>query len=171
MAARLTRFRGFYGANPLHLLTLVAAFALAAHAALNAITDGSWRVVLAWFLGAVVGHDLVLFPLYAVADRSLGAALRAVRPRAATTELLVSPVNYLRVPALGCGLLFLMFFPGIIQQGRLSYLAATGLTQQPYLGRWLLLTAALFTASALAYAIRLAVATGRNRPTTTVPEP
>jgi len=80
-------------------------------------------------------------------------------------------VNYLRVPALGCALLFLMFSPGIIQQGRLSYLAATGLTQQPYLGRWLLLTAALFTASALAYAIRLAVATGRNRPTTTVPEP
>ncbi len=28
MAARLTRFRGFYGAKPLHLLTLVAAFAL-----------------------------------------------------------------------------------------------------------------------------------------------
>ena len=45
-----------------------------------------------------------------------------------------------------------------IQQGKFTYLAATGQTQQPFLGRWLLLVAALWGLSALAYAARLALA-------------
>jgi hypothetical protein len=65
----------------------------------------------------------------------------------------VSPRNYLRVPVLASGLLLLLFFPGIIRQGSASYLRATGLTQQPFLGRWLLLTAVFFGASAVAYAV------------------
>lgn len=44
-----------------------------------------------------------------------------------------------------------MFLPGIIEQGASTYLAATGQTQQPFLGRWLLLTAAMFGASAIVY--------------------
>jgi hypothetical protein len=66
----------------------------------------------------------------------------------------VSPVNYFRVPILGSGLLFLLFFPGIIRQGRGTYRAATGLTQQPFFERWLLITAALFGISAIVYSIR-----------------
>ena len=49
-----------------------------------------------------------------------------------------------------------MFLPGIIEQGGPTYAAATGQTQDPFLGRWLLLTAALFAASAVAYVMRLA---------------
>jgi hypothetical protein len=64
-------------------------------------------------------------------------------------------VNYIRTPALGSGLLLLLFFPGMIQQGAPTYLAATGQTQQPFLDRWLLLTAVMFGVSALAYAVRL----------------
>ncbi len=156
MPALLGRVRAFYGTNPLHLLTLLAAFALAAYAALRLVSDPTWPVILTWFVGAIIAHDLVLFPLYALADRSLGAALRAVRPRGAGSSARVSPLNYVRVPTLGAGLLLLMFFPGIIQQGAASHLAATGLTQEPFLGRWLLLTGAMFAASALAYAVRLA---------------
>jgi len=156
MASLLQRVRGFYGTNPLHLLTLVAAFALAAYAALRTAADPSWPVMLLWFIGAVIGHDLVLFPLYALADRSLGAAVRAVRPAHRARRATHSPLNYLRLPTLASGLLLLMFFPGIIQQGRASYVAATGLTQEPYLGRWLLLTGVLFAVSAIAYAVRLA---------------
>jgi hypothetical protein len=48
-----------------------------------------------------------------------------------------------------------MFFPGIIEQGKGAYLRATGLTQAPFLDRWLLITAVLFGSSALAYGIRL----------------
>jgi hypothetical protein len=68
----------------------------------------------------------------------------------------VRALNHLRIPALASGLLLLLFFPGIIQQGHDTYLAATGQDQQPYLGRWLLLTAAFFTISALLYTGRLA---------------
>jgi len=70
----------------------------------------------------------------------------------------VSVVNYLRVPVLASGLLFLVFFPGIITQGASTYLAATGQTQAPILGRWLLFTAIAFALSALAYTTHLGLA-------------
>jgi len=154
--AALTRVRTFYGANPLHLLALLGCFALAGYAALRTLSEPTWPVILLWFLGAVIGHDLVLFPLYTLADRSLTAGLRAVAPSRAPGPSRVAAVNYLRVPLLGTGLLFLLFFPGIIGQGSQTYLDATGLTQEPYLGRWLLITAAMFLISAVVYAARVA---------------
>ncbi len=51
-----------------------------------------------------------------------------------------------------------MFLPGIIEQGAPTYAAATGQTQEPFLGRWLLLTAAMFAVSAAAYGVRVALA-------------
>ena len=77
----------------------------------------------------------------------------------------MSPLNYLRVPTLATGLSLLLFFPGIIRQGEFTYSAATGQNQQPFFGRWLLLVAALYGLSALAYAARLAVAGRRRKPT------
>ncbi|MGH3764475.1 MAG: hypothetical protein ACRDS0_03960 [Pseudonocardiaceae bacterium] len=154
----LERIRAFYGAHPLHLLALLGCFALAGYAALQTSADPSWPTIGLWFLGAVVAHDLVLLPLYALADRSLSAGLRSLRPGSNRTPPRVAAVNYLRVPILGAGLLFLLFFPGIIRQGHQTYLEATGLTQQPYLSRWLLLTAAMFAVSAIIYAGRLAYA-------------
>ena len=62
--------------------------------------------------------------------------------------------NYLRMPTLAAALLLLIFLPGIIEQGAPTYRAATGLTQTPYLSRWLLLTAAFYLVSAICYAIR-----------------
>ena len=164
MDAILDRVRRFYGAHPLHLLALLGCFALAGYAALHTATDRAWPWILAWFLGAVVGHDLVLFPLYALADRSLTSLLHAVRPpRRPAIRPLVPAVNYVRTPALGAGLTFLLFLPGIIRQGARTYHSATGLTQHPFLGRWLLLCAAMFGASAVVYAIRLGRAGARIR--------
>ena len=57
---------------------------------------------------------------------------------------------------MGAALTLLVFLPGIIQQGAPAYAAATGQTQEPFLGRWLLLTAAMFAVSAVVYVIRLA---------------
>jgi hypothetical protein len=68
------------------------------------------------------------------------------------------------------GLLLLMFFPGIIRQGSGSYLRATGLTQQPYLGRWLLLTGAFFAVSAVSYAAAT-VRVRHRRATAVTPSP
>lgn len=99
--------------------------------------------MLLWFAGCVIAHDLLLYPLYALADRGFAR---------------LSAVNYLRIPLLGAGLTFLLFFPGIVRDGAAAYEAATGLTQQPFLGRWLLLVAAMFAVSALTYATRSALA-------------
>lgn len=143
----MQRWKDFYGANPLHLLGLLAVFALAGYAALRASESSQWPRMLLWFAGAVIAHDLVLFPLYALADRGLTTLLRR--------RLDVPLVNHMRVPLLGAGLTFLLFFPGIIEQGAGAYRAATGLTQEPFLGRWLLLVAAMFATSAIVYAVRL----------------
>jgi hypothetical protein len=68
----------------------------------------------------------------------------------------VPVLNYIRVPALGAVLTLLVFLPGIIKQGAPTFRAATGLTQDVFLGRWLLLTATMFAISAVIFAIRLA---------------
>jgi hypothetical protein len=160
----LTRFREVYGSHPLHLLSLIAGFALFGYVVttIKPVTlwnpNTWWQSIAVWFAVAIIAHDLVLFPLYSLADRILLSA-SSIRRRAAP----VSVVNYLRVPALGSGLTLLVFLPGIIQQGAGTYAAATGQTQEPFLGRWLLLTAVMFAISATVYAVRVAL-TPRVKP-------
>ena len=167
------RARKAYGAHPLHLLTLVASFALVGYAisllGVHSLWNDRvwWQSMIVWFVGAIVLHDLVLFPFYAATDRSLGAGWRAVSGRAPEVATAVSPRNYLRIPAMASGLLFLMFFPGIIQQGSVTYRNATGLTQEPYLARWLALTGAFFAISAIAYGVRTWGARRPRGPATT----
>jgi hypothetical protein len=148
-----------YGASPLHLLALLASFAVAGYAVAHLVHESTFVRILVWFLAAVIGHDLILFPLYALADRSLRGALRALWPRGGAAAR-VSPLNHFRVPAMGAGLLLLVFLPGIIRQGGPTYHAATGQTQQPFLSRWLLLSGAMFALSAIVYAVRLRRSTG-----------
>jgi hypothetical protein len=138
------------------MLVLLACFALAGYAGLLAAADSQWPRMLVWFAAAVIAHDLVLFPLYALADRFAIRLSQQIPQETAKTP--PSPLNYLRVPVLGTGLLFLLFFPGIIRQGQEAYFNATGQTQQPFLGRWLLLTATMFAISAIIYTIRLGYA-------------
>lgn len=158
MRKLMTKASDFYGAHPLHLLAVLGSFALAGYAVSHLLDDPLLALMLAWFVGAVLAHDLVLFPLYALADLSLAGVLRTFR-----REPLVPPVNYVRVPVLGSLLTFLLFFPGIIRQGEFTYAAATGLTQAPYLRRWLLLVAAMFLISAVLYVIRFARASAPGR--------
>ena len=161
MRSALTRFRAVYGSHPLHLLTLIAGFALFGYvlATIKPATlwnpNTWWQSIIVWFAAAIIAHDLVLFPVYSFVDRILLAGSRIRPPRSETS---VPVLNYVRVPALGAGLTLLMFLPGIIEQGAPTYAAATGQTQEPFLGRWLLLTAALFATSAGLYAIRLVLA-------------
>ncbi|GAA1332989.1 hypothetical protein HF577_06910 [Pseudonocardia xinjiangensis] len=141
-----------YGARPAHLALLLVSFAVAAYAASFLLGDPALLTVLVWFVGAAVVHDLVLFPLYAAADGFLTATVaRLPRPR-------VPVINHIRIPALGAGLTLLMFLPGIIRQGGVTHMAATGLDQQPYLGRWLWLVVVLFAVSAVVYGVRLLLA-------------
>jgi hypothetical protein len=139
------RFRAWYGAPVRHLLVLLACFALTGWVALRLVGEPSAVRMLVWFVGAVVAHDLVLFPIYASVDRALRGATRGA-PAA---------LNHIRAPALASGLLFLVFLPGILRQGRPTYMAATGQDQQPYLRRWLAISLALFVISGLWYMARV----------------
>ena len=147
-----------YGAHPLHLLAVLGCFALTGYVAVHVVNAPLLPRMVIWFVAAVVAHDLILFPLYALADRSLHGLLKLVPSMPHKGVPMVPPLNYVRIPALGAGLTFILFLPGIIQQGGPTYAAATGQTQAPYLGRWLLLAAAMFLISAVVYAIRTRIA-------------
>ena len=139
----------WYGASPLHLLALLACFGLAGYAAARLVSPRPLAVA-AWFIGAVVGHDLLLMPLYSLADRSVMAAIRHRDP-----QLPVTPwINYVRVPAALSGLLLLVWFPLILRLPS-PYHASTTLSADPYLWHWLAVTGALFLLSAVALALRL----------------
>ncbi len=161
MGGLVRRFRRFYGSNPWHLLLMLAAFAVGAYVVVTVTPTALWnpkawwKSIAVWFVAAVLLHDFVLFPLYAGADRLLTVRVHKRRAPAVPVR------NYLRLPVLGSGLTLLVFWPGIVQQGKPTYSAATGETQDPFLARWLLLCAAMFTLSALVYAIRLLLARRR----------
>ncbi len=162
--------RRLYGDRLLHLVVVLGALALGAYTisvlGVHQLFNPRvwWQSIAVWFVIAVIGHDLILFPLYALAERLLPkgrSAARPAKPRAAP------PTNYIRLPTLATGLTFLLFFPGIIQQGAFTYTAATGLTQEPFLARWLLLTAAFYLTSAACYMVRIVTTrTRRARPVT-----
>ncbi|MGC4889975.1 hypothetical protein [Micromonospora sp. DT227] len=137
----MAELRRAYGAAWWHLALLVGCFAVTGWIALRLAGEPTAGRMLLWFVGAVVAHDLVLFPAYATLDRLLRRAGPAVR-------------NHVRVPALGSGLLLLVYLPGVLGLGDGTYSAATGLTPEPLLGRWLALSAVLFAASGLLYAVR-----------------
>jgi len=150
----------WYGASPLHLLALLACFGLAGYAAARLLSSHPVAVVV-WFCGAVIGHDLLLMPLYSLADRSAVAALR----HRGEPQLPTAPwINYLRVPAALSGLLLLVWFPLILRL-RSPYHASTTLSADPYLWHWLAVTGTLFLLSAVAFALRL-----RGQSRTTAPQ-
>ena len=145
----MRRFTDRYGDRPAHLALMLGCVAVAAYAASFLLGDPALLTVLIWFVGAALAHDLVLFPLYAAADRVLtGVAGRLPRGR-------VPLVNHIRVPALGAGLTLLMFLPGIIRQGDPVVRGQSGLDQSPFLLRWLLLVVAMAAASALVYGLHV----------------
>lgn len=149
----MRRLLRWYGANPLHLLAMLGCFALAGYAAARLVTPRPLSVAV-WFAGAVIGHDLLLMPLYSLADRSVMAAIRHRDP-----QLPVTPwINYVRVPAALSGLLLLVWFPLILRLPS-PYHASTTLSADPYVWHWLAVTGALFLLSAVAFALRL-----RGRP-------
>jgi hypothetical protein len=133
--------RARYGATPLHLVLHVALFAAFAWVALQVADAREAQNIVLWFVAAIVLHDLVLLPFYSAIDR---AGRRGVRgPR----------VNYVRIPAALSGVLLLLFFPPILGRNEDSFARIAGVEPSGYLERWLLVTAALFAASAVLYVV------------------
>lgn len=146
---RLTRW---YGANPPHLLALLGCFALAGYAAFQLVPSRPAAVAV-WFAGTVLGHDLILMPLYSIADQSVVAAIRHRTPSLPA----VPWINYLPLPAGLSALLILAWFPLILRLGT-RYQESTTLSPGPFLWHWLAATGTLFLLPATAYAARLRAA-------------
>ena len=144
-------FRTLYGSNPLHLLAHLGVFFIAGWA-IDQILGGNHAINwIAWFLGAALLHDLVLVPLYSLVDRGLigrrgNPVARAARHR--------SWINYVRTPAAVAGILLLVYFPVILGKSSHNYFNDTGHALTGYTRNWLLITAGLFLASAIVYAVR-----------------
>ncbi|MEP7025174.1 MAG: hypothetical protein ABJB47_15540 [Actinomycetota bacterium] len=184
MSRVIALVRRQYGAHPLHLLGLLAAFTLAGYAVHAVVAAGQWRGFAVWFLVAIVGHDLLLFPLYSLADLSVrrllprwavegrgGTGGRRDRDRGRPADRAAAPmptgppvINYLRIPAGFSLLLLLVWFPLILGLSSAAYKRASGLPASPYLWRWLAVTGVMFTLSAVAYALAMRRAATRDRP-------
>ncbi|MCZ4103781.1 hypothetical protein [Streptomyces sp. H39-C1] len=139
--------RARYGASPLHLLLILCSFALTAYAGTRLLEGDTLRIVI-WFVGAALIHDLVLLPLYTVTDRATQALLGSRGGSGKHHRTPKQWINYLRVPTFVALLLLITWYPLILNKV-LGYHLATGLPSDVFLGRWLLITAALFAASAL----------------------
>ncbi|MFC9590559.1 hypothetical protein ACFTUC_12370 [Streptomyces sp. NPDC056944] len=152
-------FRRRYGASPLHLLLVVASFALAAYAGLRLLEGDSLGVAL-WFVGAALLHDLVLLPLYAVTDRAVQAAFGPAT--GARGPVVRVSVNYVRVPCFVAGVLLLVWWPLVLRQVD-HFTASTGLPADGFLARWLLITAGLFATSAAVLLVHMWRGTRESR--------
>jgi hypothetical protein len=174
----LRRFRALYGAGPLHLLALLASFAIAGAAVVGWFERPRDVVnVLEWFVAAILIHDLVLLPLYSLLDRIAfgGRPQRIDRAHRTTLRRLVNPTPYLRIPAILSGLLLAVFFPVIFGLGDQTELSASGIPESGYLARWLLTTGVMFAVSGIAYAVAVSRAGAARdpgpEPTPSDPEP
>ena len=141
----MAALRRLYGAHPGHLLGVLAVLALSGAAFVHFVDAGPLHRLALWLGGAIVAHDLVLYPLYTVADRAARAA--------GGSRLDPRTLNHVRIPTLLSALSLAMFFPLILGTSP-GYERITGVGTEVYLGRWLWLSGALFAASALLYVIR-----------------
>jgi hypothetical protein len=153
----MRRFPRWYGASPLHLLTMLGCFALAGYAAAELLPNNAVGIPI-WLVGAVIGHDLILMPLYTLADRSAMAVFRHSKPKLPA----VPWINYLRVPTALSGILLLIWFPLIFRLPT-RFPDTTTLPLDPFLWHWLAVTGALFLLSATALALRLRAGRGRRK--------
>ena len=156
----IASFRRHYGAGPLHLIGHMVAFLVAAWAIAQILGGGNIINWIAWFVGAALLHDLVLLPVYSLLD---SGALLAHRRRSRAHHR-VPMINHLRTPALISGVLLVVYFPVILGLSDRNYFDDTGHRLAGYTRNWLLITAALFAASAIVYVIRTARRRARHRP-------
>jgi hypothetical protein len=134
------------------LPALLASFAVAGYAGIRLLA-GNPVGVGSWFVASAIGHDLLLFPLYAGMDAALVVLLRR-RPALATVGG-VRWLNYLRVPAVVSGVLLLVWFPLIVGLPTVIH-DASGMPPPPLLRHWLGVTAFLFAISGAVLTARLA---------------
>lgn len=146
----MSRLRHHYGAGPAHLVLSAASLAFAGYLGWVVLPAPNSARIFIWIALAAGVHDMLLWPIYTLLDRAL------TRTRKKTPAQPAVPwINHVRVPAVLSAVMLLISFPLVLRHSEPAYHAATGLTEQPYLGRWLLLSGSAFAASALIYIARL----------------
>lgn len=156
---RLARLRRRYGASSWHLAGHLIALAVVAFAIDRIAAQTSVAVVIALYIGLVIGHDLILLPAYSGLDRLARRLLTRVPAR---NRRRVPAINHLRAPALISGLLLVIYAPLISGRADRGYLVDSGHHATGYLRNWLLISAALFLGSGLIYALRVRRAAARS---------
>jgi hypothetical protein len=153
-------FRDRYGAGVLHLLAVGASMAVVGYAFIAIVARPDALDTLLWFGGAIIAHDLIAFPLYSALGLIAGRAARSgATPN--RDRLRTMALNHVRVPVLLSGFALVVWFPLILGLSGGRYRNNTGLSASVYLGRWLLLTAALLAGSGVLYALRVRLALRR----------
>ena len=147
----MRRFEVAYGSRALHLLGFAAAALLSGYAVLRLADLPGPVNLLAWFVGAILLHDMLLFPLYAGVNR-LAAAIGGAR----TSRLRASALNHLRIPVGLSLLLLLVWWPLILDKSVPTYVGVSGEQPPDYLERWLLLSGVFLLISALVFVGRSA---------------
>jgi hypothetical protein len=151
-------FRRRYGASPIHLLAHLACFAIAALALDRIFSGGDVKVLLVWYLGFAIAHDLLFVPAYTGLDRLFrGTIARLPLPSSSR----VSVINHVRAPVVISALLLIIYLPLISgrNDGWFIELSGHGLTN--YVTNWFLITAVLFLGSGLIYTARVIRARAR----------
>ena len=173
MFKRLARpaaaFKAKYGASPLHLLLIVLAGVVAGYAVLHWLHAPTPVRLLVWFAAAVIGHDLIAFPIYSGLDHLLVRAIAGGDPGPVISRWRRAAINHVRAPTIASVLLLIMWYPIILKRSDAVYYRASGQHQDRGLGNWLLVVAILYGASLLIYLGRLAYAAGRSRSASSPP--
>ena len=133
--------RARYGASPIHLLAHLILLPIVGWALLSVLDFRAASNVVLWFVAAVILHDLILLPAYSGLDRLARFAAG-------------DAVNHIRVPAGLSLLMLLVFWSTIGGKGDGAFHYVSGLNYEGYLGRWLLVSAALFAISGAVFLVR-----------------
>lgn len=150
--------RRLYGSTPLHLLAHLASLALAGWAILQIIDARAPVEIFIWLVASVLLHDALLWPLYTILDQiTQGLTIAGDRGR-------VLIINHIRIPVALSVLMFMAAFPAILGISNGNFNRVSALEYEGYLGRWLLVSGLLFTASAVLYAVRVRRVAAAARP-------
>jgi len=147
----ISLWRRTYGDSPLHLLGQLVAIVITIYAIKQVIGVASTdRVNLfVWLVAGAVLHDLIFVPVYLLLDMITRMGIRD------SHHIDVRLINHIRFPAAISGAMLLTLFPLILGKNEASFMRAAGEAPPDYVSRWLLITAVVFSVSALTYAIRL----------------
>ncbi len=145
------RLRRAYGARLAHLAGMLAVLGIAAYAIAQVAGRPDFRQMAIWFLGAVILHDIVFLPAYSVANRAATAA----GPLRRGTGRALAVINHLRAPIALAGLLFLLFYPSILQKAEPGFLSNADYGTDPFPDRWLWTSMVLVVGSLALLAVSL----------------